>query len=255
MRRRAMMILTLLSTTLCVAVVILWIRSYWASDCIWFQHTNGRRENLLLARGNVSIFQTDYYVQAPPWKYGRTSGAPSVGVPNSRFSPATVHSFGGFLFARLDPKLEPTAQERKEYAETGRAYAEMYVQSQKTAREIDETYRNTPTPRMRELSELIRSHEREIQQLLDRAAALLDELKSRFVLRWAIGLPMWVLVLLTGLLPAIHLRRTLRTRRYRKTGRCVVCGYDLRGTPDRCPECGTTAPEKLSAVQSAVGHP
>jgi len=57
-----------------------------------------------------------------------------------------------------------------------------------------------------------------------------------------IFLPYWVLMLLFLTAPtrlvAAELRRWQRVRE----GRCVVCGYDLRATPDRCPECGTIPP-------------
>jgi hypothetical protein len=51
-------------------------------------------------------------------------------------------------------------------------------------------------------------------------------------------LPHWVLALLFAMLSAFCFRSAVRSRRRHREGRCPACGYDVRATPDRCPECG-----------------
>ena len=50
--------------------------------------------------------------------------------------------------------------------------------------------------------------------------------------------PMWALLVLSLVPPGVVLWLARRRRVREQTGRCARCGYDLRATPGRCPECG-----------------
>jgi hypothetical protein len=56
-----------------------------------------------------------------------------------------------------------------------------------------------------------------------------------------LAVPGWLIILATAVLPAIWFRRVRKhksTITWQSHLLCVHCGYDLRATPDRCPECG-----------------
>ena len=54
----------------------------------------------------------------------------------------------------------------------------------------------------------------------------------------SITFPYWFAATLSLILPAGWIIKSLRKLRRRKSSLCPTCGYDLRATPDRCPECG-----------------
>ena len=62
---------------------------------------------------------------------------------------------------------------------------------------------------------------------------------------WAIYVPLWFVTLLTATPPAAR-ALTWRRRPAGRAGTCRRCGYDLRATPDRCPECGQV-PERAAS--------
>ncbi len=54
-----------------------------------------------------------------------------------------------------------------------------------------------------------------------------------------VNVPYWLPLPLFAAYPIIaFIRGPLRRYRRRKRGLCVACGYDLRGSPGRCSECG-----------------
>jgi hypothetical protein len=71
------------------------------------------------------------------------------------------------------------------------------------------------------------------------------------VVYWILIVPHWWIAIFAGILPlcwisAFLLRRARKRLRCRKPGCCPTCGYDLRATPERCPECGWTGEKPAS---------
>jgi predicted RNA-binding Zn-ribbon protein involved in translation (DUF1610 family) len=65
-------------------------------------------------------------------------------------------------------------------------------------------------------------------------------------------IPYWLIVAFSLPFPVFVFRRTWKFHRALKSNCCTQCGYDLRATPNQCPECGKMADRKRDSNEHAT---
>jgi hypothetical protein len=182
MARRLFNLLCLASPLLCVALGVLWVRSYFWNDAFSLLH--GARDG----SGQVVTHAATLI-----------SGVGCVGVRAGRWREADSPSLKAESPDGLHARHEATSLAAATYPLSGSFWNRIGFSCN-----------------------------------LDRYSAPGDA-EHAFMLIVPDWLPLW----LSAAPPAWWVLRRRRERLRRKAGLCARCGYDVRATPGRCPECGT----------------
>jgi hypothetical protein len=67
--------------------------------------------------------------------------------------------------------------------------------------------------------------------------------------------PCWSALVLLAIMPMGYAVSALPRNQRKRRGLCPACGYDLRASPERCPECGTSACAAISAASLVQSTP
>jgi hypothetical protein len=206
MKRRLFEILASLSLLVCVAMVVLWVRSHFVADMLdwreyWTRPAGG---------GETEFHQRQTVARS---SLGSLRMTTQYGVSVGLDQPAPMFNKGPELWVHHEaPGPVQTA--------TGVTYLWNWMGFRFGTREA--TY--VPRTRLRLIGGAV---------------------------------PCWAIVAASALLPGVWAVAAVRRRRRRpKAGCCAACGYDLRGTPGRCPECGTVvSPTSTAAALTSRMRP
>jgi hypothetical protein len=206
--RNTLMILSLL---LCLAAGGMWVRSYWVYE--WWGRYFAKTDAVVYLLGNGQTHRQEKRLVTQ--HRGVESIRGSIGIGFERWdmvntSPAIfavkwdpVPDEDSLKYLRIDGRARPSGQP---FVDDARLYA--------------------------------RSTVRDLEGWLGFGVV---ERSTNVITTKAVVIPYWFLMVCAGAWPGVWVIRSGRRWRWKRMGRCVWCGYDLRGSAGRCPECGSGA--------------